>query len=115
MCDSDAFLITTGADFADMTFNFTVEGTDIELGVFRIKLEDITIDDDVHEIEQSFALIAEIGDDVPERLACFQRQVGDTECFNRTGATKLELWTTMVRDFHIFMSTLIQSPSLPLK
>ena len=93
MCDSDAFLITTGADhdFTDMTFNFTVEGTDIELGVFRIKLEDIIIDDDVHEIEQSFALIAEIGDDVPDRFACFQRQVGDTECFNRTGATEIRI------------------------
>ena len=91
MCDSDAFLITTGADFTDRNSNVTVEGADIELGVFRIKLEDITIDDDVHEIEQSFALIAEIGDDVPDRFACFQRQVGDTECFNRTGATVIRI------------------------
>ena len=91
MCHSDAVLITTGIDFTDMTFNFTVEGTDIELGVFRIDLKDITIDDDVHEIEQSFALVAEIGDDVPDRLACFQRQVGDTECFNRTGATEIRI------------------------
>ena len=91
MCDSDAFLITTGADFTDRNFNVTVEGADIELGVFRIKLEDITIDDDVHEIEQSFALIAAIGDDVPDRFACFQRQVGDTECFNRTGATEIRM------------------------
>ena len=51
----------------------------------------MVIDDDVNEIEQSFALVAEIGDDVPDRFACFQRQVGNTECFGRTGATEIKI------------------------
>ena len=48
------------------------------------------IDDNVNEIEQSFALIAELGN-VPESFVCFQRQVGDTECFGRRGATEIKI------------------------
>ena len=51
----------------------------------------MVIDDDVNEIEQSFALVAVLGDDVPDNFACFQRQVGDTECFGRTGATEIKI------------------------
>lgn len=51
----------------------------------------IVIDDDVNEIEQSFALIAQLGDDVPDEFACFQTQVGDTDCFGRTGATEIKI------------------------
>ena len=49
----------------------------------------MVINDDVNEIEQSFALIAVLGNDVPDDFTCFGRQVGDTECFNRTGATEI--------------------------
>ena len=51
----------------------------------------MVIDDDVNEIQQSFALVAVLGDDVPDDFACFQRQVGDTECFGRTGATEIAI------------------------
>ena len=74
-----------------MTFNFMVEGASTELGVFEVELENITHDDDIDEIEQSFALVAEIGDDVPDSFACFQGQVGDTECLGRTGATEIKI------------------------
>ena len=44
----------------------------------------------MNEIEQSFALVAELVD-VPDNFACFQRLVGDTECFGRTGATEIKI------------------------
>ena len=74
-----------------MAFNFTVEGESTEIGVYLMRLENIAIDDDIDEIEQTFALVAEIGDDVPDRFACFQRQVGDTNCYGRTGATEIRI------------------------
>ena len=43
----------------------------------------------MNEITQSFALVTVLGDDVPDSFACFQRQVGDTDCFGRTGATRI--------------------------
>lgn len=49
------------------------------------------IDDDIDEVEQSFALVAEIGEDVPESFTCFQRHVSDTECFGRKGATEITI------------------------
>ena len=49
------------------------------------------IDDDIDEIEQSFAIVAEIGDDVPEYMRCFQTQVGDTDCSGRFGATEIRI------------------------
>ena len=45
----------------------------------------------MNEVEQSFVLIARLGDDVPDRFACFQRQVGDTGCFGRIGATEIKI------------------------
>ena len=51
----------------------------------------MVINDTVNEIEQSFALVAVLGDDVPDDFACFQRHVGDTECFNRAGATEIRI------------------------
>ena len=47
-------------------------------------------DDGVNEIEQRFALVVELVD-VPDEFACFQRQVGDTECLGRTGATQIKI------------------------
>ena len=72
-----------------MTFNIDGESTDV--GIFTIILGNITIDDDIHEIKQSFALVAQLGDDVPDNFTCFQRHVGDTDCFGRTGATKIRI------------------------
>ena len=72
-----------------MTFNIDGENTDV--GIFTITLENITVDDDINEIEQSFALVAQLGDDIPENFTCFQRHVGDTDCFERTGATEIKI------------------------
>ena len=59
------------------------------------------VDDDLNEVEQSFALIAELGDDIPSNCfvvmerdcRCFQTQVGETECFGdgRSGATEIRI------------------------
>ena len=48
-------------------------------------------DDNIDEDEQSFAIVAEIGDDVPDGISCFQRGVGLTECFGRRGATEIRI------------------------
>ena len=49
------------------------------------------VDDNVNEIEQSFVLVAQLGPDVPEEFACFQTQVGVTECLGRKGATEIKI------------------------
>ena len=50
-------------------------------------------DDDVNEREQDFALIGELGDDVTDRFACFQRRDGDERgcAAGRTGATAIRI------------------------
>ena len=45
----------------------------------------------MNEITQSFALVAVLGNDVPDSFACFQRYVYDTDCFGRTGATSINI------------------------
>ena len=84
-------LFSTGADFYDETFTFKVDGESTEMGLFLIRLENVTIDDDIDESEQSFVLVAELGDDVPENFVCFQRQMSDTQCFGRTGSTEIRI------------------------
>ena len=49
-------------------------------------------DDEINEIDQRFALVGVLGDDVPDRFACFQRRTGDSLCFGRTGATTIIIW-----------------------
>ena len=48
-------------------------------------------DDEINEIDQRFALVGVLGDDVPDRFACFQRQKGDPLCFGRTGGTTIKI------------------------
>ena len=48
-------------------------------------------DDNIDEDEQSFAIVAEIGQDVPDGISCFQHGVGLTECFGRCGATEIRI------------------------
>ena len=49
--------------------------------------------DEINEIEQSFALIAEIGIDVPDSFVCFQIAEGDRECVldGRKGAVRIRI------------------------
>ena len=48
-----------------------------------------SFDDEINEIDQSFALVGVLGDDVPNDFACFQRRTGDDLCFGRTGGTTI--------------------------
>ena len=47
----------------------------------------VVVDDDINEVEQSFALVAEIEAD--PSVSCFQAQIGATECFGQRGATEI--------------------------
>ena len=49
------------------------------------------VDDDIDEDEQSFAVVAEIGPDVPENISCFQLVYGWSECLGRRGATEIRI------------------------
>ena len=84
------FFFCTGADFTNMTFNFNILGNDSYS--IKITLDSLTSDDNIDEITQSFALIAQLHEDVPDNFACFQRYVGDSECFGRTGATEIIIY-----------------------
>ena len=42
-------------------------------------------------MDQSFALIGVVGDDVPDGFSCFQRRTGDPLCFDRTGGTTIKI------------------------
>ena len=89
----------TGVDFVSTPFQMTINATEKNPPgpIFEdIQQDDpvprfMVIDDDVNEIEQSFALVAVLGDDVLDDFACFQRLVGDIECFGRTGATEIRI------------------------
>ena len=75
-------------DFSDTPINITVpaDSTTFELPPY------FTINDDnIDENEQSFAIVAEIGRDVPENISCFQTAVGETDCFGRRGATEKKI------------------------
>ena len=75
-------------DFSDIPINIIVpaDRTTFEIPTF------FTINDDnIDEYDQSFAIVAEIGRDVPENISCFQTYVGHTECFGRLGATEIRI------------------------
>ena len=83
-------LAPVGVDFTNVSFSVTIPATEEEsYGRFIIpEMFNIT-DDDINESDQSFALVAQLGSDVPDRFACFQRYINDTECFGRSGATDI--------------------------
>ena len=82
--------------FADDDFSSTPFEVTIPAGTttFVLPPDFEVVDDDVNEIEQFYALIGELGDDVTDRFACFQRQVGDERgcAAGRMGATKIEIF-----------------------
>ena len=84
------FIYPTGDDFIDQHLTITIPSTeDKSAGVFIVPEMFTVIDDDINEIEQSFALVAQLGSDVPDSFNCFQSVFGDMECFGRTGVTEI--------------------------
>lgn len=85
------FGCSVGADFTNVSFTITIPASEDSATTFVVPEMFDVIDDNINEIDQSFALVGQLGSDVPERFACFQEQVGDTECFGRTGATEIRI------------------------
>ena len=60
-------------------------------------------DDNIDEYEQSFAIVAEIGRDVPDGVSCFQTYVGETQCVARLGATEIRITDNDRRFLHLYI------------
>ena len=85
-------LVSLGKDFTDDPSIVTIPASPNRSGVFEIpsSVTDI-IDDEIDEFDQSFILVAEIGDDVPDSFVCFQRQAIGDICMGRAGATEIRI------------------------
>ena len=75
-------------DFSNIPITLTVPA---DSQTFEIPSFFTINDDNIHENEQSFAIVAEIGPDVPENISCFQTAVGETDCFGRRAATEIRI------------------------
>ena len=94
-----------GADFSEQCTDIIVPAAETAGSqTYIIRKFFTVVDDDLNEVVQSFALIAELGDDIPSNCfvvmegfgrdcSCFQTQVGETECFGggRSGATEIRI------------------------
>ena len=93
--------LSLGADFSDQCTTVTVPAaTTPGFQTYTIPTFFTVIDDNINEVEQSFALVAEIGPDVPSDCfedggltdcSCFQTPYGETQCFGRRGATEIRI------------------------
>ena len=74
-------------DFSSGTINITIPANRMS---FEIPKYFTIIDDDINEVQQTFAIIAEIID-VPENISCFQHAIGESICQGRHGATAIRI------------------------
>ena len=98
-------LLLLGADFSEQCTDIIVPAADTPGSqTYTIEKFFTVVDDDLNEVEQSFALIAELGDDIPSNCfvvmegfgrdcRCFQIQDGETECSGdgQSGATEIRI------------------------
>ena len=84
---SHSFL-PSGDDFTNEPLTITVPANRRS---YRIETFFNISDDNLDEDEQSFAIVAEIGPDVPDGISCFQTGVGREECHGRRGATEIRI------------------------
>ena len=49
------------------------------------------VDDNIDEDRQSFAIVAEIGPDVPDGISCFKIAEEETDCFGRLGSIHIKI------------------------
>ena len=93
-----------GADFSEQCTDITVPAAETAGSqTYTIEKFFTVVDDDVNEVEHSFAMTAEIGDDVSSNCfvdgvglsdcSCFQTPIGEIECFGtgRSGATEIRI------------------------
>ena len=80
----------TGDDFLMSNITITIPKSN-STGTTVVEIPEFisVVDDDVNEAEQRFAVIAELGSDVPEGAVCFQRQ--GTECSSRRDAVEIRI------------------------
>ena len=58
----------------------------------RVVSQNIRINNDnINEIEQHFALVGELGPEIPDEFACFRVTFGEAECRGRVGATGIRI------------------------
>ena len=75
-------------DYDDMVFVKTIPPSTTS----RVLSQEIRIEDDnINEIEQRFALVGELGPEVPEEFACFRVTFGEAECRGRVGTTGIRI------------------------
>ena len=93
-------LLNAVADFTNNSITVTVPAATTP-GIpqsYTIPIFFSVIDDDINEVQQSFALVAEIGPDVTNtcyvrgvitECSCFQTAVGAIGCYGRRGVTEI--------------------------
>ena len=58
----------------------------------RVLSQNIRIkNDEINEVEQLFALVGELGSEVPEEFACFRVTFGEAVCRGRVGTTGIRI------------------------
>ena len=95
------FLLLLGDDFSQ---NGTIVTVPANRQTYQIPQFFTIVDDNIDEDEQSFVIVAEIGDDVPDKFAngaitgfdtenisCFQLGVVGRDCHGRRGATEIRI------------------------
>lgn len=82
-----------GCGFTDADFTMSMISVEVPAHSNSFVLPQFfsVIDDDINENDQYFAIVAEIGLDVPTNTCCFQKYWGDSYCYGRRGATKIRI------------------------
>ena len=83
-----SFIVFTGTDFSNRRTSFTIPANS---QTYVIPQFFTIVDDNIDEDQQSFAIVAEIGSDVPDGVSCFQIATGDTDCHGRRGAVEIKI------------------------
>ena len=78
----------SGDDFTDEPLTITVPANRQR---YTIQQFLNAVDDNIDEDRQNFAIVAEIGPDVPDRVSCFKIAEGETACFGRRGAIQIRI------------------------
>ena len=105
-------LLLLGADFSEQCTDIIVPAAETAGSqTYTIEKFFTAVDDNINEVEQSFALIAELGDNIPSNCfvemvglsdcRCFQTQVG--ECFGdgRSGATEIRITDNDCKKYYV--------------
>ena len=95
------------ADFSDDAIVVVVPA-----GTVRFSIPEFftIVDDNINEPVQSFAIVAEIGEDVPENISCFKTKISP-HCYGRQGATEIVIGDNE-RKYGVFHYCLALKPVL---